>query len=82
MKDPLSEKELSELASKGGLSIAGLLNPKSAGYKKMGLNADTILDKEAAQLIFENQKIMRRPLLASDSRIVLGFDADQYAAMI
>lgn len=82
LKEPLEAKEIKELASRGGLSVEEMLNPKSAGFKKLGLDADKIGSEEAARLINENPKIMRRPLLTDGMNLVIGFNADQYAGII
>lgn len=82
LKQPLEAKELKELASRGGLSVKEMLNPKSAGFKKLGLDAGKIGNEEAAHLIKENPKIMRRPLLTDGTNLVLGFNDDHYAVTI
>ncbi len=64
------------------MTSAGLLNPKSAAFKKMGLDADNMSDYEAAEIIIANQKTLRRPLLTDGNKLVIGFDAEQYAALI
>lgn len=81
LKQPLEAEELKELASRGGLPVEEMLNPKSAGFKKLGLDIGRIGSEEAARLIYENPKIMRRPLLTDGTNLVVGFNADQYAGM-
>ncbi len=80
LKEPLAADELKEIALKGNLSVKELLNPRSAAFKKLGLDLSTTSDEEAARLIFENPRIMRRPLLTDGKELLFGFDAEKYAA--
>ena len=82
MNQPLEEKELTELASRGGTSVKGLLNPGSKGFKELKLDMDSITDPEAAELINKNPKIMRRPLLTDHKKLVAGFKEDEYKTML
>ncbi|OPL10991.1 MAG: hypothetical protein AVO34_02510 [Firmicutes bacterium ML8_F2] len=59
-----------------------MLNPKSAGFKNLHLAADKINDQEAARLIKENPRIMRRPLFTDGKTLVIGFDPEGYAKII
>ncbi len=82
MKEPLEEKELGELAARGGMSIKDLLNPGSKGFKDLKLDLDSITDPEAAELINKNPKIMRRPLLTDQDKLVAGFNPEEYRALV
>jgi len=82
LKQPLEEEELSELASRGGMSIKDLLNPGSKGFKDLKLDLGSITDPEAAELINKNPKIMRRPLLTDHKKLIAGFNEDEYKAMV
>ena len=82
LKQPLDAKELNELASIGGLAVEEMLNPKSMGFKKLGLDVGNIGSEEAVSLINENPKIMHRPLFTDGRKLVVGFYPDQYAEMI
>jgi arsenate reductase-like glutaredoxin family protein len=62
--------------------VKELLNPKSTGFKEMKLVFDKIDDAEAARLIHEYPKIMRRPLLSDGEKLAVGFDPDQFAALL
>jgi len=73
---------LSELASRGGTSVRGLLNPGSKGFKELKLDLDSITDPEAAELINKNPKIMRRPLLTDRKKLVAGFNPEEYSSLV
>jgi len=78
----LKKDELNELTSRAGLTIKDLLNPKSSGFRKLGLDLEKIDENEAARLIEEHPKIMRRPLLTDGSKLAVGFDPDRFSAML
>jgi len=46
------------------------------------LDLEKITDDQAALLIKEHPKIMRRPLISDGRTLVIGFDPDQYDVMI
>jgi len=73
---------LDDLAKLGGMSIKDLLNPRSTGFKKLNLEVDKLNDNEAASLISENPRIMRRPIFTDGKNLAAGFDTDRYAEMI
>jgi len=46
------------------------------------LDFEKISDQQAAGLIYENPKIMRRPLLADEDKVLIGFIPEQYAEIL
>jgi len=46
------------------------------------LDLDSITDQEAAELIKNNPKIMRRPLLTDDKKLVAGFNPEEYSGLV
>ena len=82
LKQPLNKDELDKLAATGGIAVKDMLNPKSTGFKNLGLELEKIGDSEAAGLIGEHPKIMRRPLLRDGKTLVIGFDEDKYAKLV
>ncbi len=69
------------MSSKGGMAVTELINPKSSGFKKMALELSQITEQEAAGLINEHPKIMRRPLLTDGNNLIAGFDLKKFAEM-
>ncbi len=63
------------------MTVKDLLNPKSSGFKSLGLDLEKLSDGEAARLINEHPKIMRRPLLSDGKKLAAGFKAEDYAAV-
>jgi arsenate reductase/regulatory protein spx len=69
------------MASLKDLTVKELLNPGSTVFKKMGLKIEALDDKQAATLINENPRIMRRPLLSNGRDLVIGFDVEEYSTL-
>ena len=64
------------------MGVKDLLNPKSTGFKKLGLELDHLNDKDAAELIKGNPKIMRRPLLTDGESLAAGFSEESFNMLI
>jgi regulatory protein spx len=62
--------------------VAGLVNPKSQGLKKLNVNPGSLSDQEAADLLNKNPKVMFRPLLTDGRSLVLGFKPEQMEKLI
>jgi arsenate reductase-like glutaredoxin family protein len=77
----LEAAELKELATLGSITVKKFLNPKSTGFRELGLDLKAIDDGEAARLINKYPNIMRRPLLSDGHSIAVGFIPDQFAAL-
>ncbi len=70
------------LAKLGAITEKELLNPKSTGFRELGLNLENIDHQEAAKLINQYPKIMRRPLLSDGKQLAVGFDPERFSALI
>lgn len=78
LKNPLQPQEIKHLASLLEREVRGLVNPKSQVFKKMGVNLETMGEKEIIQLINSNPRILTRPVLEVGSRGISGFEAGEY----
>lgn len=74
--------ELFALAERGGISVTGLINPRSQGLKKLKVNLGRLSEREAAELLSRNPKVMYRPLLTDGKRLVVGFNPEQMEKLI
>jgi regulatory protein spx len=77
----LGSDELNSLAALGGVTVKELLNPKSSSFKSLETDPGKLSDQEAAALINENPRIMRRPLLTDGRKLAIGFNPDQYGVL-
>lgn len=77
VKEPPTAAELFELAAMGGIRVNGLLNERSANYKKAKINAKDLSEREVAEFLAANPKAMYRPLLTDGKKLVVGFVPEQ-----
>jgi Spx/MgsR family transcriptional regulator len=77
VKEPPTAAELFELARLGGIKVTDLLNQKSKTYKDMGISAQNLSERDMAELLSANPKVIFRPLLTDGKRLVIGFNPEQ-----
>ncbi|HOL16342.1 MAG TPA: ArsC/Spx/MgsR family protein [Bacillota bacterium] len=82
LKESPTVEELFDLAGRGGISVTGLVNPRSRELKKLKVSLDHLLEREAAELLSRNPKVMYRPLLTDGKRLVVGFKPEQMEKLI
>ena len=78
IKNPLSEKEIKNLAHIAGLELASLINKKSQVFKKMAVDLTELDDNGIIRLMGENPRIIIRPLLSDGQQILKGFNEQDY----
>lgn len=79
-KDGLTAELLNRWISE--LGWEALLNKRGTTWRKVDESIrDSIDESSARQLMLENPSIIKRPLLDTGSRKVLGFSADEYATL-
>ena len=79
-KDTLSEVEIRELASLVG--IENIFARRSPSLKNMGLADKELSDDEMVNLMIQEPKLVRRPLLKVGSRLMVGGGAASVEAAI
>jgi len=67
---------LSRLIDEFGLDA--VLSSRSPAYKERNLGARKLTKNEAIDLILEDPNLMRRPLVLTKNRALLGYDAQEY----
>ena len=72
----LSEKELDALI--GDRDYKLFLNTRNELYRERGMKEKPPPRAEAIALMSENPNLIRRPLLIAGSRILFGFDQDEW----
>jgi arsenate reductase-like glutaredoxin family protein len=78
LKDPLNQKEYTELANRSQSTLAQLLNTKSPTFKKLGIKANQLDDQLALKLMIENPRLMVRPVLVRDNGVLSRFKEEEY----
>ena len=69
-KDTLSEAEVRELASMAGAE--SIFARRSPSLKKLGLAGKELSDDEMIQLMLQEPKLVRRPLLKVGGKLMVG----------
>lgn len=78
-KEPLDADEIGRLAKLAPGGVRGLLSIRSPQVKALGLDRRPVSDKALIALMAKEPRLLRRPLLHTGRRLVIGFDKDAYA---
>jgi len=79
-KTPLSAAEVASIFK--GRDPREFLNPRSPAFKAKGLDPGKITARQAIDLITEDSRLMKRPLVVVGGRIIAGFDREQLRAAL
>jgi len=79
-KDPLSERELSNLI--GYLDVSHFLNSLSSSYTKNGLDKKPLDRESVIKLMAEDYTLIRRPIIKSTRLVTVGCDKKKIAVML
>lgn len=71
-KDPFSEAELRGLLK--GRKPADLFSWRSPSFKALGLKADDLTDDELVRLMLQEPRLIRRPLVETQDKLIIGGD--------
>lgn len=67
----------------GEFGFEALLNRRGTTWRKLDENAKKDIDeKKAIRLMLENNSLIKRPVLVSDSTRLVGFDEDSYKTLL
>ena len=69
-RKPLSESELRDILS--GQSPSAIFSTRSPSIKKLGLEVRELTELEMLQLMAQEPRLIRRPIVRVDDRIVIG----------
>ncbi len=79
-RTPLSAAEVADIFK--GRDPREFLNPRSPAFKAKGLDPGKLTPKQAIDLIAEDSRLMKRPLVIVGGLIIAGFDRDQLRAAL
>lgn len=71
-KDRFTKDELTALLGSAGLSVGDVLSTRSRPYREMGLAEKDLPDSEILDLMVEEPRLLRRPIVIRDGRAVVG----------
>lgn len=63
----------------GNRDYREFLNPRNELYRERDMKRNPPPRPEAIKLMSENPNLIRRPILVSGGKLVLGFDEEQFA---
>ncbi|WP_144393441.1 arsenate reductase (glutaredoxin) [Pleionea sediminis] len=72
LKNPPSEKELTQVLKLLAIKPQDLMRKKEAEYKESGLNDDTLSAKEQIKRMIENPKVIERPVVFTKTKAAIG----------
>jgi arsenate reductase len=58
--------------------LVQLLNTRGPAFKKLELKADQLDDQQAMELMMGNPRLMKRPVLLRENKVILGFKEEEY----
>lgn len=77
--DRPSRELLSRVIDEHGLDA--VLSKRSPTYKEMNLGERKLSKSEAIDLMLKDPNLMRRPLVLTKGKAILGYDPDQYETL-
>jgi arsenate reductase len=72
LESPLCREELEAIIQKLGVGPQGLVRKKEKIYREMKLDEKTLTDKQWINLLFENPKLIERPIVIKGAKAVIG----------
>ncbi|MDP5873968.1 transcriptional regulator Spx [Streptococcus mutans] len=81
-KDPLSKEEILNILSKTENGIESIVSSKNRYAKALHFNIDDLSVNEVIDLIQENPRILKSPILIDDKRLQIGYKEDDIRAFL
>jgi arsenate reductase len=81
LRNPLSEKEMERLLVKLNLKPADLLRTQE-DYFRQHIRGKRFEDHELIKIILQNPKLMKRPVIESDYKAIIGDPVEHIAQLI
>ena len=78
---PPRAEEIADWCGRSGRPLARFFNTSGVRYRELGLKdrIRTASDEELIALLASDGKLVKRPLLVTDDRVLVGFDADEWS---
>lgn len=81
-KQKVTREELDNLLESTGMTVADILSTRSTPYKQGKLAEKNLSDDEVLDLMTEEPRLIRRPILISGSDTVVGFNDGKIRELI
>jgi len=79
---PLTQKKLTELVKKLGITPKALLRTEDPVYKKNNVKPETLSDAEIIELMITHPDLMQRPILERGDRAIIGRPSERVLAFL
>jgi len=79
-KSPIEKNKLKKISSAIGMDL--IFNMKGPTFRKMKLDYSTLSASKKLDLLFENQNMIKRPLIENDKKHMAGFDENKILEFI
>ena len=79
-KDPFSETEIRDLAA--GRAISEIFAWRSPSFKALGLEPGDLGDDDLVRLMLQEPRLVRRPLIQMEDRLVIGGNKKELEAAL
>lgn len=81
-KDRLTRGELKSLLDSVNLTASDVLSTRSRPYREMGLAGKDVTDDELLDLMIEEPRLLRRPIVVRDGEAVVGHNEAKLRELI
>jgi len=76
-----TRQELADIAARHSGGAQALLSRRSIRFKELGLAGQTLTDEECLDLLANEPRLLKRPIISDGNRVVIGFDRRGLEAM-
>lgn len=81
-KQRFSREELTGLLESTTLTVANVLSTRSTPYREMKLAERNLGDDEIIDLMLDEPRLLKRPILVSGTHAVIGYKPDEILELI
>lgn len=81
-KQKVTRQELDELLASTSLTVADILSTRSTPYKQGNLAEKNLTDDQILDMMVDEPRLIKRPLLISGSNAVIGFNDGKIRELI
>ena len=81
-KDRFTSEELKALLESHGMTVADVISTRSTPYKQHDLANRHLSDDQILDLMIEEPRLLRRPIVISGDRVVIGHNAAKLQELI
>ncbi len=79
-KSPIDKTHLGKITNELGMD--SVFNMKSTVFRKMKLNYDDLSIEKKLDILYENQGMIKRPLLEKENKFHAGFDENKIMGFV